>query len=87
MARFSNRLIRLARQRERDRFRRIVLPVSGIIGFIGLLTLGMVLVEHHVHGRWEDQAFVLGVSAAALPLTLLLFSWVRGHFNRQLENP
>jgi len=87
MARFSNRPLRLARQRERDRFRRIILPVSGIIGFVGLLTLGIALVEYHVHGRWEAQAFILGVSAAVLPLALLLISWMRGHFNRQLENP
>ena len=47
----------------------------------------LVIFEHRLNNRWEAEAFAIAATAAALPLALLLFRWIRGHFNRQLENP
>ena len=87
MARFSQRNIRLARQRESEAFRYFVMPISTLIGFIGLLGVIIVALDHHLNRRWEAVGFAASLTAAALPFVLFLFRWVRGHFNRQLENP
>lgn len=87
MARFSQRNIRLARQRESETFRYFVMPISTLIGFIGLLGIVIVAFDHHLNRRWESVAFAASLSAAALPFIIFLFRWARGHFNRQLENP
>ncbi len=87
MARFSQRMVRLARQRESEAFRQFVMPLSTLVGFIGLLGMVLVALDHHLNQRWEAAAFAVAATAAALPFVLLFFRWVRGHFNRQLENP
>ena len=63
------------------------MPLSTLIGFIGLLGMVLVGLDHHLNQRWEATAFAASTVAAGLPFLLLLFRWVRGHFNRQLENP
>ena len=87
MARFSHRPTRLARQRECEAFRQFVMPLSTLFGFIGLLGMVLIGLDHHLNQRWEATAFAASAVAAALPFVLFLFRWVRGHFNRQLENP
>ena len=87
MARFSHRPTRLARQRESETFRQFLMPLSTLIGFIGLLGMVLVALDHHLNLRWEATAFAASASATALPLIIFLFRWARGHFNRQLENP
>jgi hypothetical protein len=87
MARFSHRNTRLTRHRESETFRQFVMPISTLIGLIGLLGMVIVALDHHLNQRWEAVGFAASASAAALPFILFLFRWVRGHFNRQLENP
>ena len=87
MARFSHRNTRLARQRESDVFRSVLMPLSTLIGFVGLLAVALIVFDHLINHRWESEAFAVAVTASILPLALLLFRWMRGHFNRQLENP
>ena len=87
MARFSHRMTRLARQRESEAFRQLVMPCSTLIGFVGLISVVLVSLDYHLNQRWEATAFAASASAAALPFILFLFRWVRGHFSRQLKNP
>ena len=87
MARFSHRSTRLARQRESAAFRTVLMPVSTLIGVIGLLGVALILFDNLVNQRWEAEAFAAAVTAALLPIVLLLYRWLRGHFNRQLESP
>ena len=87
MARFSHRSTRLARQRESAVFRSVLMPVSTLIGLIGLVGVALILFDHLINNRWEAEAFAVAVTAALLPIALLLYRWMRGHFNRQLENP
>jgi len=87
MARFSHRNTRLARQRESSVFRSVLMPLSTLVGMVGLLAVALVLFDHLINNRWEAEAFAVAVTAALLPVALLLYRWMRGHFNRQLENP
>ncbi|MGA0112613.1 MAG: hypothetical protein ACO3PN_11010 [Chthoniobacterales bacterium] len=87
MARFSNRNIRLSRQRENSVCRCYLMPVSGMIGLVGVLAMLAVLLDYQLNHRWEATAFTLGAIAASLPVLLFLYRWCRGHFNRQLERP
>ena len=87
MARFSHRNTRLSRQRESSTFRHILMPVSTLVGFIGVLAMLVVYLDYALNRRWESGAFAVGVAAATLPILLVLYRWMRGHFNRQLERP
>jgi len=87
MARFSNRTLRLQRQRESAAFATVVMPVSTLLGIIGVLAMLLVIFDYRLNHRWEAEAFAVAATAASIPLILLLFRWLRGHFNRQLENP
>lgn len=85
MARFDHRSLRLARQRESAVFRHFVMPVSILVSAVGLVAMLLVLLDYRVNDRWESETFIAAAGATALPLLVLLFRWVRGHFNRQLE--
>ena len=87
MARFTHRPTRLARQRESSAFASVVMPISFLIGIIGILAMLLVIFDHRLNQRWEAEAFAASAVATALPLTLLLFRWLRGHFNPGLKNP
>jgi len=87
MARFSQRNTRLARQRESAAFRSVLMPLSTLLGFIGVLAMLVVYLDYHLNHRWEAEIFASAVTAAALPVVLFLYRWIRGHFNPQLENP
>ena len=87
MARFSHRSTRLARQRESAVFRSVLMPVSTLIGLIGLVGVALILFDHLINNRWEAEAFAVAVTAALLPVALLVYRLLRGHFNRQLEKP
>lgn len=87
MARFSHRSKRLARQRESAAFQSVLMPLGTLVGFIGLLAVGLILFDRLLNNRWEAVAFAVAVTAALLPVALFFLRWLRGHFNRQLENP
>ncbi len=87
MARFSNRNIRLSRQRESYLCRQYFMPVSGLVGLVGVLAMLVVFLDYQLNHRWEATAFALGATAAAVPVIIFLYRWMRGHFNRQLERP
>ncbi len=87
MARFTHRSKRLARQRESSVFRSVLMPIGTLIGFIGLLGVGLVLFDHLLNNRWEAEAFAASVTAALVPVALLLLRWMRGHFNSHLSDP
>jgi len=63
------------------------MPLSTLIGFIGLLGMVLVGLDHHLNHRWEAATFAAATGATALPIIIFLFRFLRGHFNRQLENP
>lgn len=87
MPRFSQRDIRLSRQRESAVFRTALMPASTLIGFVGVLAMLVVFFDYGLNRRWEGEIFAVAAAAAALPVFLFIYRWMRGHFNRQLRNP
>ena len=87
MARFSDRNIRLSRQRESSLCRHYLMPMSGLIGLVGVLAMLVVFLDYQLNHRWESIAFAFGATAAAVPVIIFFYRWMRGHFNRQLERP
>lgn len=87
VARFTHRTKRLARQRESAVFRSVLMPLGTLIGFIGLLGVTLVLFDHLLNNRWEAEAFAMAVAVALVPVALILLRWMRGHFNRQIDDP
>lgn len=87
MARFSHRDTRLSRQRESSVFSQIVMPISALIGVAGVLAMLAVYADHLLNDRWEAGAFGIAAAAAALPVLLFLYRWLRGHFNEKLRDP
>lgn len=87
MSRFSDRNLRLTRQRESAVFGGVIMPASTMIGFIGVLIMVIVLLDYHLNERWEINVFAAGAIAASLPAVSFLFRWMRGHFNRELKKP
>jgi uncharacterized BrkB/YihY/UPF0761 family membrane protein len=85
--RFDNREVRIHRREERDLFRRKLIPVAwflSAIGAAGLLILGAVFL---LYGEWLHQFSGLFVALAILPVVITLVGWLRGHSNRDLEEP
>ena len=62
------------------------MPLGMLVGFIGLLILGLVLFDHLINQGWEAEVLVVAVRACLLPVALFVFRWTRNHFNRQLEH-
>ena len=87
MARFTHRTKRLARQRESAAFRHVVIPIAILVGFIGLLAVGLILTDYLLHNRWEAEVFTAAVIVSLVPAAVFLLRWMRGHFNRQLGDP
>jgi hypothetical protein len=86
MGRFSQRSKRLDRQRESQTCHTIM-PVAWIIGLAGLMGMGALMLDHRLHNRWEHEIFLVCAGATAVPFLLLLFRFVRGHFNAKLQDP
>ena len=87
MSRFSDRNLRLTRQRESAVFGSIIMPASMMMGFIGALVVIIVLLDCYLNQRWEFGVFVAGAVAVAVPVISFLFRWMRGHFNPGLRKP
>ncbi len=63
------------------------MPFAILVGFIGLLALGLILTDHLLHNRWEAEFFAAAVTLSLVPAAVFLLRWMRGHFNRQLGDP
>ncbi len=63
------------------------MPIGTLIGFIGLLGATLVLFDRLLNNRWEAEAFAMAVTVALVPVALILLRWMRGHFNRQIDDP
>ena len=87
MSRFSDRNLRLTRQRESAVFGNIIMPASMMVGFIGAMVVLIVLMDNYFNQRWEVGIFTVGAVAVAVPVIAFLFRWMRGHFNSGLKKP
>lgn len=71
---------------ESETFRTSVMPFSWLVGFVGLLGMGLLLVLRIARGHWSDEAFNLFTVLACVPILTLGVRVARGHFRRDLKD-
>jgi hypothetical protein len=80
----NNRSDRIHRLKEKENFRAVVMPLSywgAGLGFVALLWEGIVKIDG---GLCHPAVLVPAAFFFALPLPLLLYRLLRGHFSRRL---
>ena len=85
--RFSDRAKRISRRGERDQFGLYVVPIMWMLGLLGF-TGGIFSALHYlVAGEASWPAYLLAAVPLLSALLMLLFRFVRGHYNSALEEP
>lgn len=87
MARFSHRPKRISRRSESEKFERMVMPAAMMCLPFGLAVLIGAGLAHLIYGSLAVEMLVLGGAIFAIPGVLVVYRFVRGHFNRQLDEP
>ncbi len=85
--RFRNRPKRIARRTEREKFERSVMPAAYICLPVAVAVFMAAAVGYLVYGEFPREVLVLGLAILAIPLALLVYRFVRGHFSRSLDEP
>lgn len=81
---WNNRSERIHRLKEKENFRAVVMPLSywgAAFGFVALLWEGIVKMDG---GLCHPTVLVPAAFFLLLPLPLVLFRLVRGHFSKRL---
>ena len=81
---WNNRAQRLARLKEKENFRAVVMPLSFLGAGIGVIALGWEGVVKMDGGRVDLAILVPAAFFALLPIPLIFYRWVRGHFSKRL---
>jgi hypothetical protein len=86
MDRFDDRSTRLARRQESDVFAHYVMPVSWVVGLVGLLAL--IALSFSQNGADTSQGSLVPVFAAflAAPFVMLVVRLSRGHFHKDIRD-
>jgi hypothetical protein len=85
--RFRDRPKRIARRTEREKFERSVMPAAYISLPVAVAVFIAAALSYLIYGELPREIFVLGVAIAAIPVVLLFYRFVRGHFSRSLDEP
>lgn len=85
--RFKNRPKRISRRTERDKFDRMVMPAAYISLPVAVATLMAAALGYLVYGTFWREIFALGVTMLAIPVVLMMFRVVRGHYSDALDEP
>ena len=81
---WSNRSHRINRLKEKEKFRAVVMPLSFWGAGIGAIALGWEGVVKMDGGRVDLAILVPAAFFALLPIPLIFYRWVRGHFSKRL---
>jgi hypothetical protein len=87
MGRFSHRPKRLSRRAEREKFTTLVMPAAYICLPLAVAILLAALLSYLVYGDFPRSVFLLGAGVLAVPVLLMCFRFVRGHFSDALDEP
>jgi hypothetical protein len=85
--RFKDRPKRLARRAEREKFDRMVMPAALICLPLAVAILMAAGLSYVVYDSFPREMFGLGVALFLIPLILMVFRFVRGHFSSSLHEP
>jgi len=84
---FANRAQRIRRRMERDTFREIIMPAAYVFGGLGAIGLLVSVTLGAETGTLITEAVGVCLGLLAMPVALLLFRVVRGHYSKALEEP
>jgi ABC-type xylose transport system permease subunit len=85
--RFRDRPKRLARRAEREKFDRMVMPAAFICVPLAVAILLAAGLSYVIYGLFPREIFGLGMAVLVIPLILLVFRFMRGHFSSSLHEP
>lgn len=85
--RFRDRPKRIARRTEREKFDRSVMPAAYICLPLAVAVFVAAALSYLIYGEFPREILVLGLAVMAIPVVLLLYRFVRGHFSRSLDEP
>ena len=86
-SRFRHRPKRIARRSEREKFDRMVMPAAFMCLPVAVASLMAAALSYLVYETFPREVFVLGVAVMAIPVVLMLFRLVRGHYSGALDEP
>ncbi len=85
--RFRDRPKRIARRTEREKFERMVMPAAYICFPLAVAVFIAAALSYLVYDEFPGDILVLAVAVLAIPLVLLAYRVVRGHFSGSLDEP
>jgi hypothetical protein len=85
--RFRHRPKRIARRTEREKFERSVMPAAYICLPVAVAVFVAAALAYLIYGEFPREIFTLAVAILAIPVVLLVYRFVRGHFSRSLDEP
>lgn len=85
--RFQDRRKRIARRTEREKFERSVMPAAYICLPVAVIVFVVAAIVYLIYGEFPRDIFVLGVAMLAIPVVLMIYRFVRGHFSGALDEP
>jgi len=72
--------------RERDEFAKYFMPVSYLVGIVGLGFLVFGCLDALQAEVWNHQSIGVGICLMTVPLILFFFRLLRGHFSPRLKD-
>jgi drug/metabolite transporter (DMT)-like permease len=85
--RFRDRPKRLARRTEREKFERSVMPAAYICLPVAVAVFIAAALSYLIYGEFPRDILVLGVAIVAIPVVLIVYRFLRGHFSKSLHEP
>lgn len=85
--RFKHRPKRISRRSERDKFDHMVMPAAYISLPVAVATLMAGALGYLVYGSLWHEVVALGAAIFAVPVVLMIFRLVRGHYSDALDEP
>jgi hypothetical protein len=85
--RFKYRPKRISRRTERDKFERMVMPAAYISLPVAVAILIAAALGYLVYGTIWPEILTLGFAMLAIPVVLMVFRLVRGHYSDALDEP
>ena len=81
---WNNRSDRIHRLKEKENFRAVVMPLAYTGGGIALLALFFEGVSMMEGSKCTDAVWVPAVFFLVLPIILIGYRWLRGHYSKRL---
>lgn len=85
--RFKDRPKRIARRTEKEKFERLVMPAAYICLPLAAAIFITAALSYLVYEEFPREVFVMALAVVAVPISLVIYRFFRGHFNGELGEP